>query len=83
MAPVLCETLGLERMDAPAGFSTLPGSLRFLLSRSSVAPKNLVAPGPNAEEIRLLAASAITAPDHAALRPWRFIAFAAGGQRIA
>jgi nitroreductase len=52
-----------------------------LLSRSSVAPKTLVSPGPTADEIRLLIACAVTAPDHAALRPWRFIAIEGDGRQ--
>jgi nitroreductase len=60
---------------------SLPDSLRFLLSRSSVAPQTLISPGPNAREIRLLIAAALTAPDHAALRPWRFIVIEGDGRQ--
>jgi nitroreductase len=60
---------------------SLPGSLRFLLSRSSVAPQSLISPGPNAREIQLLIAAALTAPDHAALRPWRFIVIEGDGRQ--
>lgn len=55
--------------------------LRFLLSRSSVAPQTLIAPGPSAGEIYLMIAAAVAAPDHAALRPWRFIAIERDGRR--
>src|SRR5215470_4267397 len=61
--------------------SAEPNSLNILLSRSSVAPKTLVAPGPTPEQIRLLIACALTAPDHAALRPWRFIAVEGDGRQ--
>jgi nitroreductase len=81
MALAQGERFGLERMNAHADFSAIPSSLRFLLSRSSVAPKTLVPPGPNVEEIQLLIASAVTAPDHAGLRPWRFIAVEGYGRQ--
>jgi nitroreductase len=65
----------------PSSDRLQPQALQVLLSRSSVAPKTLVAPGPTAEEIRLLIACALMAPDHAALRPWRFIAIEGGGRQ--
>ncbi len=48
--------------------------LHFLQQRNS-APK-LEAPGPNEGELSELIRAAIRAPDHAWLRPWRFIAVA-------
>lgn len=42
-------------------------------SRSSVPPKRLVAPGPDAEQLRALVAAAATAPDHRGLKPWRLL----------
>jgi nitroreductase len=47
--------------------------MRVLLTRSSVAPKTLGAPGPSPEEIQVMIAAGLTAPDHDALRPWRFV----------
>jgi nitroreductase len=47
--------------------------MRVLLTRSSVAPKTLKAPGPSTEEILVMIAAGLTAPDHDALRPARFI----------
>jgi len=44
-----------------------------LMSRRSVSPKRLVVPGPCEVEVRQIVAAALTAPDHCALRPWRFI----------
>lgn len=48
-------------------------AIDLILNRASVAPRRLSAPGPSAEEIRTLVACAATAPDHGALRPWRFL----------
>jgi nitroreductase len=45
--------------------------LRFLQSRNS-APK-LTAPAPSAEHMQEIFRAALRAPDHAWLRPWRFI----------
>lgn len=45
--------------------------LSFLQQRNS-APK-LTAPGPSPEELDLMLGAAMRAPDHARLRPWRFI----------
>jgi nitroreductase len=52
-----------------------------LLTRSSVAPKTLGAPGPSAEELRLPVAAALAAPDHEALRPWRFVVIEGTGRQ--
>ena len=52
-------------------------ALRALLSRRSVSPKRLVAPGPDLHTLDLMLQAALTAPDHGALRPWRVIEFRA------
>ena len=39
-----------------------------------VSHGSLEAPGPNADEIELITRAALRAPDHALLRPWRFVA---------
>lgn len=39
-----------------------------------VSHGSLEAPGPTADEIELITRAALRAPDHALLRPWRFIA---------
>ncbi|OWQ91617.1 nitroreductase [Roseateles aquatilis] len=46
--------------------------LRLLLSRGSVGPKHLTAPGPDEAQLRLMVEAALHAPDHAALVPFRF-----------
>jgi nitroreductase len=43
-----------------------------LLTERNSAPK-LTAPAPSVEELHLLFSAALRAPDHARLRPWRFL----------
>ncbi len=70
-----------ERRDAisdpPPGVPPHRGAaqdlVRLILSRQSVMPKRLCPPGPTNDELRLMISAAVTAPDHGALRPWRFI----------
>lgn len=52
----------------------MPDLLHLLQQRNS-SPR-LEAPGPDDAELRELVAAAIRAPDHAWLRPWRFISVA-------
>ena len=47
--------------------------LRCILTRRSVMPKRLIAPGPDAEQVRRIVAAGVTVPDHGSLRPWRFV----------
>jgi len=49
--------------------------LETILSRHSVSPKRLIAPGPTPAQITQLMAAATAAPDHGKLQPWRFIEF--------
>lgn len=42
-------------------------------SRQNVSPKRLVEPGPTAEELQGILATAGAAPDHGTLMPWRFV----------
>ena len=53
-------------------------AVRALLTRRSVSPKRLVAPGPDVQTLDLLLQAALAAPDHGGLRPWRVIEFRAG-----
>ena len=47
--------------------------LQHLTSRYSVSPKHLDAPAPGRAELLRAAALALRAPDHEALRPYRFV----------
>lgn len=46
-------------------------AITLLQTRNSVAA--LSDPGPSAEQIQVLLSAAVRAPDHARLRPWRFL----------
>ncbi|MFC0408695.1 nitroreductase family protein [Roseomonas elaeocarpi] len=51
-----------------------PGAvLGALLERRSVPAPMLRAPAPEGEELERILATALSAPDHGALRPWRFV----------
>lgn len=52
------------------------GALSLLLSRRSVKPAAMTAPGPSADELRQILTAAARVPDHKKLAPWRFIVFA-------
>jgi nitroreductase len=47
--------------------------LEALRTRRSVAPKRLMAPGPDASQLRAIIGVGLSAPDHGKLRPWRFL----------
>ena len=48
-------------------------ALRLLETRRSARPRDLVAPGPDAEELRRILTIAARTPDHGKLAPWRFV----------
>ena len=48
------------------------GGLEALLGRYSVGPKHLIAPGPDEAQLRLMVETALRAPDHGELLPFRF-----------
>jgi nitroreductase len=48
-------------------------AIALLLSRHSVGPKHLSAPGPTDDELRTVLAAALRAPDHGKLVPFRFV----------
>jgi nitroreductase len=50
-----------------------PDVLQHLASRYSISPKHLGAPAPSRTELLRAAALALRAPDHEALRPYRFV----------
>lgn len=47
-------------------------ALEAILSRRSVPARQLVEPAPDDVELAEILAAAVTAPDHGAIRPWRF-----------
>jgi nitroreductase len=47
--------------------------LAHLATRRSCRPRDLVAPGPDADQLRAIVEIAARTPDHGKLHPWRFI----------
>ena len=54
-------------------FNDLSSPLALLGSRRSARPRDLVAPGPDADELRAILSLAMRVPDHGKLHPWRFV----------
>lgn len=52
--------------------------LALLETRRSGRPRDLVAPGPDAPQLRRILAIATRTPDHGKLHPWRFVTVGAG-----
>ncbi len=51
----------------------LPAALQSLLSRHSLGPRWMVAPGPEATELNLAVQAALRGPNHGRLQPWRLV----------
>jgi nitroreductase len=47
--------------------------LSYLATRRSCRPRDLVEPGPDAEQLRQILEIAARSPDHGKLAPWRFV----------
>lgn len=76
----------LSEPDAapPAGPEARMRLLRLLLQRYSLSPKFLGEPGPTPEELQVMAAAALRAPDHGKLIPFRFVVASGEGlERLA
>jgi nitroreductase len=66
----------------PDAMPALPPALAALLARASVPPRLLQGPAPSQAALDLALAAALRAPDHAGLRPARFV-FVSGTAREA
>ena len=53
-------------------------ALSLLETRRSAKPRDLVGPGPSAEELEHILTIAARIPDHGQLHPWRFVTVAEG-----
>src|ERR1044072_7346639 len=47
--------------------------LAYLATRRSARPRDLVDPGPDADQLRRILEIAARTPDHGKLAPWRFV----------
>ena len=54
-------------------FNDLSSPLDLLRTRRSGRPRDLVEPGPTADQLRDILAIAARTPDHGKLHPWRFV----------
>lgn len=54
-------------------FNDASSPLALLRTRRSGKPRDMVAPGPDAAQLRTILSSAIRVPDHGKLAPWRFV----------
>ena len=62
------------RMAAPAEpWLAAEWAQALIESRQTILPKRLVAPGPDAQQVRQILGAAAAAPDHGELVPWRFV----------
>lgn len=59
-------------------FNDLSSAAALLATRRSGKARDLVAPGPDAGELREILATAARVPDHGKLAPWRFVIIAPG-----
>lgn len=70
-------SVGDDAGSASSGSATdrarIAHDVSWIPDRRSVAVKRLGAPAPSPDELNLILRSALTAPDHGALRPWRVI----------
>lgn len=60
-------------MDAPVEGDAAGFAADLIQSRRTVLPKRLVAPGPDAPQLRRILEAAAAAPDHDRRMPWRFV----------
>ncbi|MBB5278876.1 nitroreductase family protein [Pacificimonas flava] len=54
-------------------FNDLSSPLRFLETRRSGKPRDMIAPGPDANELNRILTIAARVPDHGKVAPWRFM----------
>lgn len=54
-------------------FNDLSSPLSLLATRRSGKPRDLIAPGPDADQMRAILEIAARTPDHGKLAPWRFV----------
>ena len=54
-------------------FNDTSSPLSLLRTRRSARPRDLVAPGPDGDQLRQILEIAMRTPDHGKLHPWRFV----------
>jgi nitroreductase len=64
---------GLRRYASSMTLNDRSSALALLETRRSGKPRDLVAPGPTAEELERILNIAVRTPDHGKLSPWRIV----------
>jgi nitroreductase len=59
--------------EAQVMFNNQSSPLAYLASRRSGKPREMIAPGPDPEQLDAILAVAMRTPDHGKLFPWRFV----------
>lgn len=54
-------------------FNDLSSPAALLATRRSGKPRDMIAPGPDAAQLRAILTAAMRVPDHGKLAPWRFV----------
>ncbi len=54
-------------------FNDISTPAALLATRRSGKPRDMIAPGPDAEQLHAIMSAAIRVPDHGKLNPWRFV----------
>jgi len=54
-------------------FNDLSTTAALLATRRSAKPRDMIAPGPDAGQLRRILEAAMRVPDHGKLNPWRFV----------
>lgn len=54
-------------------FNDTSSPLALLATRRSGKPRDMIAPGPDADQLRTILSAALRVPDHGKLAPWRFV----------
>lgn len=60
-------------MTTSPRFNDASSALSLLLTRRSAKARDLVAPGPDAGQLKTIIKAALRVPDHGKLAPWRFV----------
>ena len=61
-------------------FNNLSTPASLVATRRSGKPRDMIAPGPSAEQLRTILKAATRVPDHGKLAPWRFVIIAEDGR---
>ncbi len=77
MALAIREALSKVTVMTDLPFNDLSSLAAYFPSRRSARPRNMVDPGPDAEQVRTIVGTALRTPDHGKLAPWRVVSVAA------